>query len=331
MSASVLHFFYHRQILDKALLKLKDKSYAANDEYLDMPIDFIPGLRHMRLKDVPTFFWDRVYAQKHTAVWREMEKYTKASAIVVNTFDELEREALDAMKSIPPAIYPIGPLQFLEEEIPNKLLRTFGNNLLKEHTNCLEWLDSQEPNSVVYVSFGTSAVMTNDNLIEFAWGLANCKHPFLLVINPDLLIGKEAILPPGFTKDTADRAMISGWCPQEEVLCHSSTGGFLTHSGWSSTMDTISAGVPIISWPSSFIDQVTNCRNAVLWGTGLEIDINVKRDKVEKMVRELMESDKGKEMKKKAMEWKKSAQESIKPGGSSYVNLDKLIQEVLLH
>ncbi|KAF5205088.1 Udp-glycosyltransferase 85a8, partial [Thalictrum thalictroides] len=307
------------------------KSYTAND-YLDTPIDFIPGLKHMRLKDVPTFFWDRVNARFHTVVMREMEKYNKASAIVVNSFDALEREVLDAMKSIPPAVYPIGPLQLLEEEIPNKLLRSFGNNLLKEHTDCLEWLDSQEPNSVVYVSFGTSAVMTNAHLIEFAWGLANCKHPFLWVINPDLVIGKAAILPPEFTKETADRAMISGWCPQEEVLCHSSTGGFLTHSGWSSTMDTMSAGVPIICWPASFVDQVTNCRNAcVLWGTGIEIDINIKRDKVEKMVRELMENEKGKEMKKRAMEWKKSAQESIKPGGSSYMNLDKIIQEVLLH
>ncbi|PIA50832.1 hypothetical protein AQUCO_01200240v1 [Aquilegia coerulea] len=162
--------------------------------------------------------------------------------------------------------------------------------------------------------------MTKDQLVEFAWGLANSKHPFLWVIRPDLVIGEAAILPPEFTNETADRGMISGWCLQEKVLCHSSTG----------VMDTMCGGVRIISWPF-FGDQQTNCWNAcVHWGFGTEIDKNVKRDEVEKMLRELMESEKGKEMKERAMEWKKSAEDSIKPGGSSYMNLDKVIQEVLL-
>lgn len=124
--------------------------------------------------------------------------------------------------------------------------------------------------------------------------------------------------------------MISGWCPQEQVLCHSSTVGFLTHSGWNSTMDTICAGVPILSWPF-FGDQTMICRCAcVHWGIGMEIDKNVKRDEVKVIVRELVEGDKGKIMMEKAMEWNKSAEEATKPGGSSYVNLDKLIKDVLL-
>ncbi|KAF9620970.1 hypothetical protein IFM89_015792 [Coptis chinensis] len=124
--------------------------------------------------------------------------------------------------------------------------------------------------------------------------------------------------------------MISGWCPQEQVPSHSSIGGFLTHSGWNSIMDTISGGVPVISWPFSG-DQQTNCWEAcVCWGIGMEMDNNVKRDDVEGLVRELMEGDKGKVMKKKAMEWKKNAEDSTEPAGSSYVNLDKVINEVLI-
>jgi hypothetical protein len=37
----------------------------------------------------------------------------------------------------------------------------------------------------------------------------------------------------------------------------------------------------------------------------LEINADVNRDQVEKLVRELMEGEKAKEMKRKAMEWKK--------------------------
>ncbi|KAF5202039.1 Glycosyltransferase [Thalictrum thalictroides] len=309
---------------------MKDKSYLTNG-YLDKPVDFIQGLKDIRLRDLSSFFYDG-NDDLQNIFCREITKAPKASAILINTFDTLESDVLDAMKSLQiPAVYPVGPLQLLEEQIPNKELRKFQFNLLKEHTECLEWLDTKQPNSVVYVSFGSLSVMTRDQLIELAWGLANSKHPFLWVIRPDLVIGEAAVLPPEFMEETADRCMITGWCPQEKVLCHSSTGGFLTHSGWNSTLDTMCGGIPIISCPF-FGDQQTNCRNAcVHWATGMEmINKNVRRDDVEVMVRELMEGEKGKQMKTKAMDWKKSAIESAKPGGSSYVNIDKVVEDVLL-
>ncbi|KAF5178140.1 Udp-glycosyltransferase 85a4, partial [Thalictrum thalictroides] len=317
MSATVLMIYLHHQlILEKDLFPIK-----GNGD-LNMSIDFIHGVKDIRLKDIPSFFWDG-NEDLQNILSPEILKAPKASAIILNTFDALETEVLDAMKSLLPAIYTIGPLQLLEEKIQNNELRSFGSNLLKEHTDCLEWLDSKQPNSVVYVNFGSTTVMTRDQLVEFAWGLANSKHTFLWVIRPSLVIGEAAILPPTFTKETANRGMISGWCPQEKVLCHSSTGGFLTHCGWNSTMDTMCGGVPIISWPF-FADQQTNCWSAcVHWGIGTEIDKNVKRDEVEGLVRDLMEGEKGKDMKRKMLEWKNSAQESTKPGGSSYENLDK--------
>ena len=61
----------------------------------------------------------------------------------------------------------------------------------------------------------------------------------------------------------------------------------------------------------------------------MEIDNNVQRDKVKKLVRELMDGEKGKEMKKKVMEWKTMTEDATKPSGS-YQNLDKLISKVLL-
>ncbi|PIA45538.1 hypothetical protein AQUCO_01600021v1 [Aquilegia coerulea] len=326
MSAALMMCLLHDQhVTEKVLIPLKDELH----EHLNLPIDFIPGIKNIRLKNLPSFWWDG----NDTFVYLTQEavkRFAKVSAIIITTFDELEREVLNELKFLLPSMYTIGPLQLLEQQIPNNLLRSFKSNLWKEDQDCLKWLDSKQPNSVVYVNFGSTTVMTSQQLIEFAWGLANSKHPFLWIIRPDLVIGEAAVLPAEFTEETADRGMISGWCPQEEVLCHSSTAAFLTHSGWNSTMDTICGGVPILSWPY-FGDQTTNCWYACgHWGIGMEIDKNVKRDEVEVIVRELMEGEKGKAMMKKATKWKKSAEEATKPGGSSYANFIKIIKEVLL-
>ncbi|KAJ4845207.1 LOW QUALITY PROTEIN: hypothetical protein Tsubulata_046169, partial [Turnera subulata] len=135
--------------------------------------------------------------------------------------------------------------------------------------------------------------MTPEQLTEFAMGLANSKHHFLWIIRPDLVQGESAILPP--ERDSR--------CPQEGVLNHPSVGGFLTHSGWGSTVESLSC------WCSNDLlaicDQQMNCRYSCSeWGVGMEIDNNVKsRDEVEKLVRKLMVGEKGKKMKENAMEW----------------------------
>ncbi|PIA36694.1 hypothetical protein AQUCO_03300125v1 [Aquilegia coerulea] len=329
VSPCVMASYLHCQVLiDKGLIPPIDKRTPAN-WYPDMPITVIPGVRDIRVKDLSSSFGDE-NDFVHNFSFRAIHESSKASAIIMHTFDALESEVLNAIQPLLPPIYTIGPLQLLEQNIPNThQLTSLRSNLLEEDQKCFEWLDMKAPNSVVYVNFGSTTVLTKQQLIEFAWGLVNCKHPFLWVIRPDIVIGETAILPPEFTEEIADKGMISGWCPQEQVLGHSSIGAFLTHSGWNSTLDTICSGVPIISWPFAG-DQPINSRYSCFhWGIGMEMDKDVKREKVEGLVRELMESDKGKRMKEKAMEWKKSAHESTKAGGSSYVNLDKVIKEVL--
>ncbi|KAF2294125.1 hypothetical protein GH714_007685 [Hevea brasiliensis] len=48
-------------------------------------------------------------------------------------------------------------------------------------------------------------------------------------------------------------------------------------------------------------------------GVGMEIDNDVKRDEVVKLVRELMDGKKGKEMRRQAMDWKTKAEEATRP------------------
>jgi len=62
----------------------------------------------------------------------------------------------------------------------------------------------------------------------------------------------------------------------------------------------------------------------------MEIDTNVKRDEVKNLVNELMVGEKGKKMRKKIIELKMKAAEDTRPGGCSYMNLEKVIKEVLL-
>jgi hypothetical protein len=83
-------------------------------------------------------------------------------------------EAITAPKS--PNIYAIGPLPLLAKHIPaESKSKSLGSSLWKEDSNCLDWLDKREINSVVHINYGSVTVMTAIHLKEFAWGLANRK------------------------------------------------------------------------------------------------------------------------------------------------------------
>lgn len=96
--------------------------------------------------------------------------------------------------------------------------------------------------------------MTPQQMVEFAWGLANSEKTFLWIIRPDL-----SVLPAEFVEATKERGLLASWCQQEEVLKHPAIGGFLTHSGWNSTIESVCSGVPMVCWPF-FAEQQTNCR-----------------------------------------------------------------------
>ncbi|KAF3447791.1 hypothetical protein FNV43_RR08495 [Rhamnella rubrinervis] len=144
--------------------------------------------------------------------------------------------------------------------------------------------DSQPLKSVMYVSIGSVAIMTRDELVEFWYGLVNSRKRFLWVIRPDLY--KEAEdgknVPEELLEETKKRGYVVGWAPQEEVLEHPAVGGFLTHSGWNSTMESLVAGVPMICWPRQ-ADQPVNSRYvSEVWKIGLDMNDVSDRKVVEK-------------------------------------------------
>ncbi|XP_062219423.1 7-deoxyloganetin glucosyltransferase-like [Phragmites australis] len=320
-----------RPLIDRGIIPLKDEEQLTNG-FMDTPVDWAPGMsKHMRLKDFPSFLrtTDRddvlLTFQLH-----EVERSQDAAAVILDTFDELEGPALDAMRAIIPAVYTIGPLASLAEQIVPRRgpLDAISSSLWREDHACLEWLDGKKPRSVVYVNYGSVTVMSSQELAEFAWGLADSGHDFLWIVRPDIVKGDAAAaLPPGFLEATRGRGILASWCAQEAVLRHEAVGLFLTHSGWNSTTESLSAGVPMLCWPF-FAEQQTNCRyKCAEWGVAMEVGDDVRREAVEARIREAMGGEKGREMARRAAEWKDAAARST---ARSLANLDKLINDVLL-
>ncbi|KAJ8632558.1 hypothetical protein MRB53_025894 [Persea americana] len=323
-------YFHYQELIRRGLVPLKDESYISNG-YLDTTIDWIPGMRNMRLRDLPSFIRTTDPNEFFLNLHRDRAQIAlKASLIIFNTFDDLELEVLHAMRSMfPPRIYTIGPLSLQCRLMTDSRLNSIKSGMWKEEADCLKWLDSHEAASVVYVSFGSTTVSTPQQVTEFAWGIVNSNHPFLWVIRHDLIMGGHSNFPQDLQYKIQERGMLVSWCPQEDVLAHPSVGLFLTHCGWNSTLEGISSGVPMLCWPF-WADQQTNCRYTCNeWGVGMEIDNNAKREEIEVLIMEMMGGEKGKEMRKKALKWKESAENATKEGGSSYTNLELLVQELL--
>ncbi|KAK7306718.1 hypothetical protein VNO77_44673 [Canavalia gladiata] len=321
------------ELVKRGIIPFKDEKFLS-DGTLDKSLNWISGMKDIRLKDLPSFI--RVTTLDDIMfdfLGSEARNCLKSTSIIINTFEELDREAVEALRAKNPNIYTIGPLHLLGRHFPEKEegFKLSGSSLWKIDTKCLAWLDQWEPNSVIYVNYGSITVMSEHHLKEFAWGLANSKLPFLWIMRPDVVMGEAITLPEEFFDEIKDRGYITSWCIQDQVLTHPSIGLFLTHCGWNSSLEGITAGVPMICWPF-FAEQQTNCRYVcTTWGIGMEINHDVKREEITNLVKEMIEGDKGKEMKQKCLEWKKKAKIATDVGGSSYNNFYKLIKEVFHH
>ncbi|KAL3728727.1 hypothetical protein ACJRO7_033331 [Eucalyptus globulus] len=322
-------YLQYKELVKRGIVPFEDEDFL-NNGTLDDPVDWIPGMRNIRLRDIPSFIRTTDLNDiLFDFVGEEAQHCLKSSAILFHTFNELEHEVLEKIADMSPRIYCTGPLSLLVQDIPSSSVKSFRSNLWKEDYSCLEWLDQREAESVVYVNYGSMIVMTEEHLKEFAWGLANSKHPFLWVIRPDVVGGDSAILPQEFLEEVKDRGFLTTWCPQDQVLLHGSVGAFLTHCGWNSTLEAICGGVPLICWPF-FAEQQTNCRYACTeWGIGMEVNQDVRREEIEALVQDVMEGARGKKMRENTKKWKERALEAAGRGGSSYNDFNRFIEEVV--
>ncbi|XP_060177353.1 zeatin O-glucosyltransferase-like [Lycium barbarum] len=254
--------------------------------------------------------------------------YNTCRVIESPFLDLLSKELIDNNKK-QWALGPFNPLTF-----PKK-----GTNT-RSH-NCLLWLDKQEPKSVLYVSFGTTTSFSDEQFEEMAIGLEQSQQKFVWVLrdadkgNVFTKDSRKFKLPKGFEERVKERGiLVRDWAPQLEILGHVSTGGFLSHCGWNSCIESISMGVPIAAWPMHS-DQP---RNTVLITKILKIGLLVrdwahrnelvKSNIVKKCVEKLMASKEGDEMRDGAKNLSVAIRKSVGEGGVKRMELDSFISHI---
>ncbi|MQL96514.1 hypothetical protein Taro_029204 [Colocasia esculenta] len=252
--------------------------------------------------------------------------------VLVNSFQELERDYVDPFEAFllsPGArAWLVGPLCLYRRRVsaPDSGDREGSDP-------CLWWLDAKPPRSVVYISFGTQADVSEEQLDEVALGLDLSGYDFLLVVR------SPSWSPP---EGTCRRGLIvRGWAPQAEALEHPATGGFLSHCGWNSVLEGLSAGVPILAWPM-IAEQPLNAKYVVEeLGAGLRVREPAKtaaegtgglvgRMEICEGVKKIMGGggEKGMKARERAVELAKAARAAVVAGGSSQHCLGQLVEEL---
>ncbi|KAK9664528.1 hypothetical protein RND81_14G048700 [Saponaria officinalis] len=273
----------------------------------------------------------------------ELEK-EETPTILVNTFEELEVDALKAIERF--TLIPVGPLlplRNLEVRDPSDDRLSSGRDLRGE--DYLKWLDSQEESKVIYVSFGSISVLSRAQQEELARALIQTHRPFLWVIREkEKKKGNKDEHEDTDDDDDDDEELscmeelkqlgkIVPWCSQVEVLSHPSVGCFVTHCGWNSTLESITCGVPMVAFPQ-WTDQTTNAKLVRdVWKIGVRVKKSgeeglVKAEEIKKCLEEVMESE---DTRKNAKKLNELAVQAAKQGGGSDKNLKCFIEKVISH
>ena len=303
------------------------------DGDLDRLVTSLPPMEgFLRRRDLPSVFRaNNVDDPSIQFVLRDHAHTPRTQGLILNTFEDLEGPVLSQIRNNCPKTYAIGPLhELLKSRLASEMIMSqTSDGLWEEAKLCIAWLDDQLPKSVIFVSFGSVLAIEKDELIEFWYGLVNSGCHFLWVIRPNSLRreDREGQTPVELLEGTKERGLIVSWAPQEEVLAHSAVGGFLTHSGWNSTIEGIDAGVPMICWPR-FADQQINSRFVShVWEVGMDMKDICVGITIEKMIRTVMEEERAKFM-KSVDSMAGLAKKCVSEGGSSYCNLISLIEDI---
>nr|AMQ26132.1 UDP-glycosyltransferase 50 [Pueraria montana var. lobata] len=231
-----------------------------------------------------------------------VEEVQETIALMINTCDDLERPFVNYIANhFKKPVWGVGPL--LPEQYwksPDSLLhdRDVRSNRKSSVTEeeVIQWLDTKPRGSVLYVSFGTEVGPTWEEHQELAQALESREVPFIWVIQP----GSGGPGPEeGYFGNRG--LIIRGWAPQLLILSHPSTGGFLSHCGWNSTVEGVGRGIPLLAWPIRG-DQYHDAKLVVShlkvgYMVSEDVSEKVTRDDIVKGIKKLMGDE---EMKKRA-------------------------------
>ncbi|KAM0025226.1 putative UDP-glucuronosyl/UDP-glucosyltransferase, UDP-glycosyltransferase family [Helianthus debilis subsp. tardiflorus] len=291
----------------------------------------LPNMPVLKSDEIPSFLHPSTpYPFLRRAILGQFKNLSNNFCVLMETFEELEGDLIKYMSQIYP-IRAVGPL------FNNPLLETssgISGDLIKAD-DCLEWLDSKQPSSVVYISFGSVVSLSQEQVTEMAYGVLNSGVSFLWVMRNNVTsTGASGKLPKGFLEEAGERGMVVQWSPQAQVLSHPAVSCFVTHCGWNSTMEALSSGVPVVAFPH-WGDQVTDAKYlADEWKVGIRMCRGeaehkvIGRKEVEECLREATGGVRAAEMKTNVMKWKNAAAEAVAEGGTSDRNIQEFVDEI---
>jgi len=319
-------YFYYTSGASTLAILLKQiiihESTTMSFKDLNMHIT-VPGVPKVHTDDLP----DQGSCEAFIDIARCMRE---SCGVIVNTCDAIEGRVIEAfneglMEGPTPPVFCIGPV------ISSAPCRGDDNG-------CLSWLDSQPSQSVVFLSFGSMGRFSRTQLREIAVGLEKSEQRFLWVVRSEFEEGDsgeppslEELLPEGFLERTKEKGMVvRDWAPQAAILSHDSVGGFVTHCGWNSVLEAVCEGVPMLAWPLYAEQKLNKVVLVEEMKVGLGVQGNkdglVSSTELGSRVKELMDSDKGKEIRQKIFKMKISASEAMGEGGSSIIALNRLVE-----
>ncbi|KAL6990254.1 hydroquinone glucosyltransferase, partial [Sarracenia purpurea var. burkii] len=294
---------------------------------------------------VPTKILPSVLVEKEGSskvFLRIAKKLRETKGIMINTFEALEFHAVNTLSGddkIPP-LYPVGPILNLDDG---------SNEGRNQSEEIMRWLDNLLPSSVVFLCFGSMGSFDETQVMEIATALESSGHRFLWALRRPPPKGKigipgdyenpNEVLPEGFLERTAEIGKVIGWAPQVTVLSHPAVGGFVSHCGWNSTLESLWYGVPVVTWPM-YAEQQGNAFQMVKeFGLAVEITLDYRKNlkmesnvivtaaEIEGGIRRLMDGDTSTGIKKKVKEMSRKSRIAVVEGGSSYNSMGRFIED----
>ncbi|KAI9180154.1 hypothetical protein LWI28_001813 [Acer negundo] len=211
-------------------------------------------------------------------------------------FYELEPTYADYCRNVlGKKLWHIGPLSLCNKNFEDKALR--GKQSSIDENECLKWLNSKKPDSVVYICFGSGANFNSDQLMELAMGIEASGQDFIWVVRKD------------HDKKVEDIGNEEDW----------------SHC-WGA----------LVTWPLSadqfynekLVTQVLKIGVSVGVEEMRNMGVSAKREAIEKALKEITVGDEAEEMKKRAKSLGLMARRAVEDGGSSCYDLNALIQEL---
>lgn len=281
----------------------------------------------------PKVFPSSLVDGSYSAYMKTTKRFRETDGIMVNTFSELEPFALSSfLDGKTPPVYPIGPL-----------INFNGNTELinkDHHDKIMSWLDEQSQSSVVLLCFGSMGSFEASQVKEIALGLEHSEQRFLWSLSltkgndPNSNLNPNDDFPEGFLERTKGKGMVCEWVPQVEVLAHEAIGGFVSHCGWNSILESLWHGVPVVTWPMYAEQQLNAFRMVKELGLAEEVsldyrkgcDMLVKEDEIERAVRVVMNGNS--EVRKRVKEMGEIARNTVTDDGSSFIVIGRLIEDI---